>query len=221
MPFFVAVDQQIPSHALDRTLTTIEADFATSRALHPGRRHTRVFQRLNRPGHLLTIGEWEHPGDYERLRQTPGYHETVIAADPPGKIEPLTRLRYFARMSTRPGVVACVTMTAPEGAADALRAYVLGETHQRIEQSPGLVMHEVFQVKADTGALLAIHSWRSLRDLERFRADDGPAYTALLAERGVAVTRFTGLIAAQFSRFEESGGSAYGVAARRNVALTG
>jgi quinol monooxygenase YgiN len=214
MPFFVAVDQEIPPHALDRTLTTIQVDFATSRAVHPGRRHTRVFQRLNQPGHLLTIGEWEHAADYERLRQSPRYRELVVAADPPARIEPLTRLRYFARMSLRPNVVACVIMDAPEGAADALRSYVLGETHQRIERSPGLLAHEVFQVGAAPGALLGVHSWRSLRDLERFRAEDGPGYGADLAELGVTVTRFTGLIAAQFSRFEEPIGTA-----RRPVAV--
>jgi quinol monooxygenase YgiN len=208
MPFFVAVDQEIPPHALDRTLTTIQADFATSRAIHPGRRHTRVFQRLNLPTHLLTIGEWEHAADYERLRQTARYRELVVAAEPPARIEPLTRLRYFARMSMRPSIVACVMMDAPEGAADALRSYVLAETHQRIERSPGLLAHEVFQVGEEPGALLGVHSWRSLRDLERFRAEDGPGYGAALAELGVTITRFTGLIAAQFSRFEEPGGMA-------------
>lgn len=208
MPFFVAVDQEIPPHALDRTLTTIQADFATSRAVHPGRRHTRVFQRLNQPGRLLTIGEWEHPADYERLRQSPRYRELVITAEPPARIEPLTRLRYFARMSLRPSVVACVTMEAPGAATDSLRSYVLKEAHQQIERSQGLLSHEVFQVGAAPGSLLGVHSWRSLRDLERFRSEDGPGYGAALAELGVTITRFTGLIAAQFSRFEEPGGAA-------------
>src|SRR5215211_2573076 len=118
MPFFVAVDQKFSARTLDRTLSTIQVDFATSRAVHPGRRQTRVFQRLNQPNHLLTIGEWEHQADYERLHQSPRYRELVVCADPPARIDPLTRLRYFARMSTRPSIVACVTMTAPEHAAE-------------------------------------------------------------------------------------------------------
>jgi quinol monooxygenase YgiN len=203
MPFFVAVNQEIPTHALDRTLATIQADFATSRAIHPGRRHTRVFQRFNRPNHLLSIGEWEHPADYERLHRSPRYRELVVTADPPARIEPLTRLRYFARMAWRPSVVACVTLTGPAASADALRAFVLGDTQRRIERAPGLLSHELYQVDPTPGAMLAVHSWRSLADLDRFRTEDGPGYSAALAELGVVVKGFTGLIAAQFSRFEE------------------
>jgi quinol monooxygenase YgiN len=203
MPFFVAVDQEFSARTLDRTLSTIQADFATSRGVHPGRRQTRVFQRLNQPNHLLTIGEWEHQADYERLRQSPRYRELVVCADPPARIEPLTRLRYFARMSTRPSIVACVTMTAPEHAAEAVRSNILRSTYQQVVQSPGLLTHEVYQIGASPSSLLMVHGWRTLGDLERFRAGDGSGFGAALAELGVTVTRFTGAVAAQFSRLEE------------------
>jgi quinol monooxygenase YgiN len=208
MPFFVAVDQEHSPRSLNRALATIQADFATSRALHPGRRHTRVFQRLDRPSHLLTIGEWEHQADFERLRRTPRYQEVVFRADPPGRIEILTRLRFFARMSTRPTIVACVMMSVPEHAADAVRAYLLREAHQQILQAPGLLSHEVYQLGGRPASLLAVHGWRALADLERFRAEDGPGFGAALAELGVTVTRFTGAVAAQFSRLEEQNGLA-------------
>jgi quinol monooxygenase YgiN len=207
MPFFVAVDQEHSPRSLERTLSTIQDDFATSRALHPGRRHTRVFQRLDRPSHLLTIGEWERQADDERLRQSPCYRELVVCADPPGRIEILSRLRYYARMSTRPSIVACSTMTAPDHAAEALRAYVLREIPSQIVQAPGLLMHEVYQLGANPGALLVVHGWRTLSDLERFRSQDSLGYHAVLSEFGVRVTRFTGAIAAQFSRLDEQSGT--------------
>lgn len=203
MPFFVAVDQEFSPQALDRTLTTIQADFASSRAFHPGRRHTRVFQRLDQPNRLLTIGEWEHQTDYERLYQSSRYRELVVCADPPARIETLTRLRYFARMSVNPSVVACVKMSAPAGAADALRAYVLRETPGQIVQAPGLLAHEVYQVGAIPGELLVVHGWRSLNNLDRFLAEDTGAYNRVFARLGVQLTRFTGAIAAQFSRLDE------------------
>jgi len=207
MPFFVAVDQEFSPRALDRTLTTIQADFASSRAFHPGRRHTRVFQRLNQPNRLLTIGEWEHQADYERLRQSPRYRELVVCADPPATIETLTRLRYFARMSTQPSVVACIQMSAPAHAAEALRAYILRETLGQIVQAPGLLAHEVYQVGATPGTLLVVHGWRTLDDLERFVAEDTGAYNLVFAELGVELTRFTGAIAAQFSRLDQPTGA--------------
>lgn len=207
MPFFVVVDQEFSPEALNRTLATIQVDFATSRALHPGRRHTRIFQRLNQPNHLLTIGEWEHQADYERLRESSRYRELVVCASPPARIATLKRLRYFARMSTRPSIVACVTMTAPRHAAETLHANVLRSTYPRIVQSPGLLTHEVYQVGTSPGSLLVVHGWRTLGDLERFRAGDGPGYGAVLAELGATVTRFTGAVAAQFSRLEEQSGA--------------
>jgi quinol monooxygenase YgiN len=207
MPFFVAVDQEFSPQALDRTLTTIEADFASSRAFHPGRRHTRVFQHLNQSGRLLTIGEWEQQADYERLRQSSHYRELVVCADPPATIQPLTRLRYFARMSTNASVVACVQMSAPPHAADDLRAYVLRETPGQIVRAPGLLTHEVYQVGTSPGELLVVHGRRTLNDLQRFLEEDTGAYNLVFAELGVVLTRFAGAIAAQFSRLDDRPGA--------------
>ena len=78
-----------------------------------------------------------------------------------------SRLRYYARMSTRPSIVACSTMSVPDHAAEALRAYVLRETPSQIVQAPGLLTHELYQVGARPGALLVVHGWRTLIDLER------------------------------------------------------
>ena len=202
MSFLVAIDQKLRPDCIAETLAAVQADFATSRNLHPGRRRTRVFQGIIDRSHLLAIGEWERAEDYHRLYRSSRYQELVVCADPPADIASLRRLRLFARMSIAPSIVACVTMTAPDSQAAAFRAYVLGGAPTAVEAAPGLLSHEVYQVGAAPGALLAVHGWRSLADLERFRTQAAPRHASAFARFDVTVERFTGVIAADYSRAE-------------------
>ena len=202
MPFFVAVYQEVTAEALDEVLATMRGDFATSRRMHPGRRATRVFQRLNYPTHLLALGEWDSQADYERLRQTEAYQQVTERADPPATIEYLTRLRHFARLTLPPSIVGCVTIAAPRENAEALEAFILDEVRLGVEGSLGLAAHEVYRVGDEGGRLLVVHGWRSIEDLERFRAGDRRRYEARLRELGAATDRLTGVVAVQYSRLE-------------------
>lgn len=202
MPYFVAVYQEVSAEHLQTVLSTMRGDFATSRLAHPGRRTTRVFQRLNYPTHLLAIGEWDSQADYERLRQTEAYQQVTTQADPPATIESLTRLRHFARLAIAPSIFGCVRITTPTEHAESMEAFILDELRLGVEGSPGLVVHEVYRVGVERGRLLVVHGWRSLEDLERFRAGDRKRYDARLAELGAMTDRLTGVVAVQFSRLE-------------------
>lgn len=202
MPFFVAAFQDVHPDRLEETLTTIRGDLATSRRQHPGRRDTRVFQRINYPTHLLEIAEWDSLADYEQLRRTPRYQEMIARADPPARIEHLNRLRLFARMSVTAAVAGCVTMNVPPENAQALEAFILDDMRPGVEASVGLVTHEVYRMGAEVGRLLVVHSWRSIEDLERFRAGDRKRYDATLASLGVTAERLTNVVAAELSALD-------------------
>ena len=202
MPFFVAVHQEVQPERLDDMLATIRGDFATSRRTHPGRRTTRVFQRINYPTHLLAIGEWDTQADYERLRESDAYQLSTVRADPPATIDYLKRLRYFARMSVAPTVVASITVSAPRRHAEALESFMLGLVPRGVETASGLVANEVYRIGEQPGRLLVVHSWRAIEDLERFRARDRSAYVAGLQALDAAFVRMTGVMAVQFSRLE-------------------
>jgi len=202
VPFFVAVYQEVSSDRLDEILATMRGDFATSRRMHPGRRTTRVFQRLNYPTHLLALGEWDSQADYERLRRTEAYQRVTERADPPASIEYLTRLRHFARLAVPPAIVGCVTIAAPPERAAAVEAFILDDVRHVVEGAPGLAAHEAYRVGEEGGRLLVVHGWRSIEDLERFRAGEPERYEARLRELGASTDRLTGVVAEQYSRLE-------------------
>jgi quinol monooxygenase YgiN len=200
LPFFVAVHQEVRPELLDEVLATMRGDFAQSYRAHPGRRSSRIFQQLDRPTSLVAMAEWDSERDFEKLRQTPSYQKVTERADPPARIESLTRLRSFARMSRPPAYVACIRFTAPEENADALEAVILGEVRQDVESSEGLLGHEVFRVGVRPGQLLIVHSWASMDALEQFRAETRPRHRMLFQGLGTMRERFTGTIAVQYSR---------------------
>jgi quinol monooxygenase YgiN len=202
VPFFVAVFREVPADRLDAVLAAIRGDFAASRRLHPGRRGTRLFQRLNYPTHLLEIAEWDGPAEYEQLRRTARYQVATVQADPPARIEYLARLRLFARMSAPAAVVGCVILTCPREHADALEAYILGDVRHSIEAAPGLVTHEVYRMGPTSERLLVVHSWRTMNDLERFRAGNRRQYDVKLNQLGVTTERLTNVVAAELSRLD-------------------
>lgn len=202
MPFFVAVYQEVQPELLDQVLATMRGDFATSYRLHPGRRSSRIFLQLDRPTSMIAIAEWDSERDYERLRQTTGYQQVTEQADPPARIEPLTRLRSFARMSQQPAYVACIRFRAPLPQAQALETVILSDVRYDVESSEGLVGHEVFRVGQMPAELLIVHSWTSLDALEQFRIRTRPRHRVLIEGLGTVTERFTGTIAAQYSRQE-------------------
>ncbi|MGE3911383.1 MAG: antibiotic biosynthesis monooxygenase [Chloroflexota bacterium] len=202
MTFFVAVLQEVKPELLDRVLATMRGDFATSRRRHPGRRSSRIFQRLNQPNVLIALAEWDTQADYEALRRTPAYQQITLNADPPARIEHLTRLRSFIRMVTSPAVVGCAALTTPAEHAADLEAYMLGDVRHGVEAAPGLVGHEIFRVGNQPGHLLVVHGWRSIEDLERFRRTDGLTFEGRLSALRVVTERFTGVVAAQYSRHD-------------------
>jgi heme-degrading monooxygenase HmoA len=202
VPFFVAVFREIEPSRLEATLATIRADLAASRRLHPARRDARVFQRLNYPTHLVEIAEWDTPADYEHLRQTARYQEALASGSRPARVEHLTRLRLFARMSVPATVAGCVLLTVPARSAVALEAFILGDVRHGVEAAAGLVTHEVYRVEPEAGRLLVVHSWRTIEDLERFRAGDRRQYDAALRELGVTTERLTAVVAVELSRLD-------------------
>ena len=202
MPFFVAVFREVPADRLDEVLAAIRGDFAASRRLHPGRRGTRLFQRLNYPTHLLEIAEWDSLAEFEQLRRTARYQAATVQADPPARIEYLTRLRLFARMSVPAAVVGCVILTSPRVHADALEGFILNDERQGVEAAAGLVTHEVYRMGPTSERLLVVHSWRTMDDLERFRASDRRQYDLTLNQLGVTTERLTNVVAAELSRLD-------------------
>lgn len=200
MPFFVAVYQDVRPELLDDALATMRGDFATSYRAHPGRRSSRIFQGLERPTSLIAIAEWDSERDFDRLRLTPEYQRVTVQADPPARIESLTRLRSFARMSRQPAYIACIRFVAPPEHAEALESVILTDIRYDVEASDGLVSHDVFRVGMQPGQLLIVHGWTSLDALEQFRTLTRPRHRELIEGLGVATDRFTGTIAVQYTR---------------------
>lgn len=197
MAFFVAIHQQVWPDRLGELLATIKANLATSRTLQPGRRTTRVFQGLGDPMQLLVLSEWVSEDAFEVFRCSSSFADLTAASGPPPRIEPLEPIRRFERFEQRLGIVACSTITATPGNTSRVQEYLLGDAHREVKGAEGLVLRYVFRSRAQVGRLVLVHGWRSLADLERFRA----RYSARseLARFGATTDRFTGALAAEFS----------------------
>jgi heme-degrading monooxygenase HmoA len=201
MAFFVAIHQEAWPERVNELLATIRANLEASPSLHPGRRSTRVFQRLGRPTQFLSLGLWDSQAAFEEFRRSQVFVETGAVCGPPPRIEPLEQLRFFERMEHRATVMACSTVTAPpESAADVERV-LLSEEHRAVEQVPGLVCREVYREQATAGHILLVHTWRSMADLDRFRAAEAVQGEATMSQLGASTERFTGSVAAEFSAF--------------------
>jgi quinol monooxygenase YgiN len=202
LPFFVAVFQEVRPDLLEQSLAMMRGDFATSYRLHPGRRSSRIFQSLETPTSLIAVAEWDSESDFDRLRQTPSYRQVTDHADPPARIEYLTRLRSFARMSRAAAYVACIRFVAPPAEAEALESVILTDVRYDVEASEGLVSHDVFRVGKQPGQMVIVHGWTSLDALDDFRVRTRPRHRDLIEGLGVITDRFTGTIAAHYSRQE-------------------
>jgi hypothetical protein len=202
VPFFVMVRHQVQVDRLDHVLTSMRTDFATSGRRHPGRRGTRVFQRLDSPTDLLAMGVWDVQDDYERLRNTRDYVANTVGATPPASIDYLKRLRMFARMSTTPAIYGCVTMEAPPSQGADLERHLLIDVSPPIEAATGLLLREVYRIGDEPGRALVVHGWRAPHEMEGFRFGESKRHDVWLEERRISISTFTGVMAAQFSRLE-------------------
>jgi quinol monooxygenase YgiN len=196
---FVAIHQEAWPTRLSELLATIRQSLALAPTLHPGRRTTRLFQRLGRPTQLVAVSEWSDEGAFDQFRRWPVFVKTVAVCGPPPRIEPLVALRRFERMEQRSVVASCVTITTSAEREADVRDYLLREAHQRVTSQHGLVSREVYQSRVVPGRFLIVRGWSSLADLERFRATDAPEVYEGHRRLGTTVERFTGALAAELS----------------------
>jgi quinol monooxygenase YgiN len=204
--FYVAIYRQARPDRVQQLLSAIRRSFAASRTAAPGRQAARVFQRLNEPTTLLSLADWDSQAAFEEYRASPAFDETTVDIGPPPTLEYLRRLYLFERMNERAGIVACATITVPfEYEAD-LYDYLTGPAQREAVQRPSLVSREVYRrvhSEQPRSRFLVVHSWRSLTDLEQFRAVNASQLEENLNRWEATVARFTGAIAVQFSRVHD------------------
>jgi hypothetical protein len=99
-------------------------------------------------------------------------------------------------------VVGCVIMNGPAESAEELEAFMLSDVRFGVETAAGLVTHEVYRMGSGDCRLLVVHSWRTIEDIERFRAGDRQVYVQTLKRLGVTTERLTSVVAAELSRLE-------------------
>jgi quinol monooxygenase YgiN len=196
---FVAIHQEAWPNRLGELLTTIRQSLALAPTLHPGRRTTRLFQRLGRPTQFVAVSEWSDAQAFDQFRTWPVFVQTVAVCGPPPKIEPLIALRRFERMERRSAVASCVTVTAAPHQEAAVRDYLLRDAHQRVSSQHGLVSRELYESRVTPGRFLVLRGWSSLADLERFRATDAAELYESHRRLGSSIERFTGALAAELS----------------------
>jgi heme-degrading monooxygenase HmoA len=199
---FVAIHQEAWPDRLGDLLGMIRHCLASAPMLHPGRRTTRLFQRLERPTQLVSVSEWSDEPAFERFRRWPVFARAISVCGPPPRIEPLVPLRRFERMEQRSALASCVTITASPECEAVVREYLLREAHRHVTSQHGLVSRELYQSREIPGRFLVVRSWTSLADLERFRATEAPALYDAHRRLGTTVERFTGALAAEFSIFD-------------------
>jgi quinol monooxygenase YgiN len=196
---FVAIHQEAWPDRLGELLTTIRQSLAQAPTLHPGRRTTRLFQRLGRPTQLVAVSEWSDEHDFDQFRRWPVFVQTVAVCGPPPRIEPLVALRRFERMERRSAVASCITVTASPEQEAVVRDFLLRDAHQRVMSQHGLVSRELYQSRETPGRFLVVRGWSSLADLERFRATEAAELYERHRRLGSSVERFTGALAAELS----------------------
>ena len=201
MAFYVAIHQEAWPERVDDLLATVRANLEASPQLHPGRRSTRVFQRMGQPTHLLSLALWDSQAAFEQFSRSAVFVETGTRCGPPPRIEPLEQLRFFERIEHRATVMACSTLTAPPERAGDVEAILLSERYRAVERVPGLVCREVYREQERAGHLLLVHTWRSMADLDRFRATEALQGEARFQELDTSTERFTGSLAAEFTVF--------------------
>ena len=198
VPFFVATYQEAWPNHVHQLLAAIRGSFA-ARAVQPGRRNTRVFQRLNEQTRLLAIAEWESQAAYEALQQSQQPEQVGPTCGPPPTIEYLERLHLFHRMKQRAAVVACTTVEAPPERFVEVEAFLRGPAQREVVATASVVTRELYRSMETGRRLLAVTSWSAIADLEQFRATSAQRLEHELTALGATLSRFTGEIAAEYS----------------------
>jgi heme-degrading monooxygenase HmoA len=200
--YFVAIHQEAWPDRVGELLSAIRHSLASASALHPGRRTTRLFQRLGRPTQLVSVSEWRDEAAFEELRQSAQFVKTNVVCGPPPRIDPLVPLRRFERMEQRIAVASCVSVTASVEQLAAVRAYMLRDADWSIATQTGLISREVYQVRDEPRRFLIVRGWSSMADLERFRRAEAAEHDEVHRRLGSNVERFTGSLAAELSVFD-------------------
>ena len=200
MSFFVSIEHRVPLSRIDSHLAGLQQDLAASPSAHPGRLHTRVFQSLSDPGHLISVGEWVGAADFRRFLDHPMAQEHIVLAEPPPTISTLARLRVFTHPARRPAVVACGLVTASPGTETELERFLITKTRIGLAPLDGLVSTELFRVEDGSHRFLQVHVWETFDDLDRFRSRHGQAILADLGALGATLERFVGAVAAEYLR---------------------
>ena len=198
MPFFVATYQEAWPDRAQELLAAIRGSFA-DRTLAPARRNARVFQRLNEQTRFLTVSEWESQAAYESLRQSAEFVETSALCGPRPTAEYFERLHLFLRMNQRAAVVVCATIDAAADRVAEAEAFLRGASQREMVTVSGLVSRELYQSIDTSARFLVVLSWRSIAELEQFRATDAPRVESALQRLGCTLERFTGEIAAEYA----------------------
>jgi heme-degrading monooxygenase HmoA len=199
--YFVAIHQEAWPDRVGELLSTIRESLASTSALHPGRRTTRLFQRLGRPTQLVSVSEWRDEAAFEELRQSSRFIKTNVVCGLPPRIDPLVPLRRFERMEQRIAVASCVSVTASAEQLAAVRALMLRDADWNVAAQAGLVSREVFQVRDEPRRFLIVRGWSTMADLERFRSAEAAEHDEVHRRLGSTVERFTGSLAAELSVF--------------------
>jgi heme-degrading monooxygenase HmoA len=201
--YFVAIHQEAWPDQLEDLLRMIRRSLASAPTLHPGRRTTRLFQRLGQPTQLLSLSEWSDEHAFRQFITWPVFVETNSVSGPPPEIEPLVPLRRFERMEQRIALASCVWVTAPPEHTAAVQTFLLQDAHESVRTMAGLVSREVYQSRETASRFLVVRSWRSMADLDRFRASHAPGLDEIHHRLGATVERFTGALAAEFSALHQ------------------
>ena len=118
-------------------------------------------------------------------RQSSGRWPTACGPIP--TVEYLERLHLFHRVNQRPAVVACTTVEATDERLAEIEAFLRGPAQHEVVSAPGLVTRELYRLIETGRRHQAVTSWRSIADLERFRADDEQRMEVALTAIGAAL----------------------------------
>lgn len=198
MSILVAVQQRVPVDLMGSHLERVREELAVSAQTQPGRVHERVFQSLQDPGSLLSIGEWRDESGVQAYLGQPGDSPALSLSHGTRRIWRLSRLRHVAHMAQRVAVVACAIVSGPPTADGPLAQIGLNRSRQTFQRQPGLVSVELYRMGEDGNRFLSIHGWRSLDDLLAFMAAHGDDIQNELHDHDATIERFAGSVMAEF-----------------------
>lgn len=202
MPFYVSVQYRAWPEQRDALRVLIRRDLSASSASHPGLRFARVFQHLTEPDWFLAFEEWQSQAEYQRLRESPAFLESLAAYGPPPQADALERLQLYRRLPYRPTALTCVSLTTSPEQAQAVEDRVCDDAQRAALVDGGLVIRAVYRVTEQPGRLLVLHGWRSLAQVERYQETLATDTETALRALGAAVDSFVGEITAEFSWLE-------------------